>query len=135
MLVPQVSGDRNVVAVGVDVVAVERFAAALERTPSLGRRLFSPDETVSATGHPRGSASLAARFAVKEAVAKALGVPSGMDWHHCRVVSEHGGRPVLHVSQTVAAAAAAQGITDWRISISHDAGIAAAVVLALGPAR
>jgi holo-[acyl-carrier protein] synthase len=58
-----------------------------------------------------------------------------MDWHDCRVVSELSGRPVLQVSQTVADAAAAQGITDWRISVSHDAGIAAAVVLAIGSAR
>ena len=129
---PQLPIGTNVVSVGIDVVAVDRFATALERTPSLGRRLFGPDEMVSATGHPRGPASLAARFAVKEAVAKALGVPSGMDWHDCRVISESSGRPMLEISRTVAAAAAALGITGWRISISHDAGIAAAVVLALG---
>ena len=135
MLLPEVPGRTNVVAVGIDVVAVDRFAAALERTPSLGRRLFNPDERVTSTGHPRGPASLAARFAVKEAVAKALGVPAGMDWHDCRVISESSGRPVLQVSQTVADAAATLGITDWRISVSHDAGIAAAVVVALGPVR
>lgn len=135
MTLPELPTGTNVVAVGIDVVAVDRFAAALARTPSLGRRLFNPDETVSATGHPRGPASLAARFAVKEAVAKALGAPSGMDWHDCRVISEPSGRPVLQVGQTVAGAATELGITDWRISISHDAGIAAAVVVALGPAR
>jgi holo-[acyl-carrier protein] synthase len=135
VIVPAVPVGASVVAVGIDVVAVDRFAAALARTPTLARRLFNPDEQVTATGHPRGPASLAARFAVKEAVAKALGVPAGMDWHDCRVVSELSGRPVLQVSQTVADAAAAQGITDWRISVSHDAGIAAAVVLAIGPAR
>lgn len=133
MSLPELPTAANVVAVGIDVVAVDRFAAALERTPSLGRRLFNADETVTSTGHPRGPASLAARFAVKEAVAKALGAPSGMDWHDCRVVTEDSGRPVLQVDQTVADAAAALGIVDWRISVSHDAGIAAAVVLALGP--
>jgi holo-[acyl-carrier protein] synthase len=55
-----------------------------------------------------------------------------MDWHDCQVVSEMSGRPRLEISDTVAAAAAALGVTDWRISISHDAGIAAAVVIALG---
>ena len=55
-----------------------------------------------------------------------------MDWHDCQVVSETSGRPVLEVTKTVAAAAAALGITGWRISVSHDAGIAAAVVIALG---
>ena len=122
----------RVLAVGIDVVAVDRFAASLARTPALARRLFTPGEQVTANGVPRGAASLAARFAVKEAAAKALGVPSGMDWHDCQVVSENSGRPVLEVTKTVAAAAAALGITSWRISVSHDAGIAAAVVIALG---
>ncbi len=131
-MVPEIPAGTTVVAVGIDVVAVDRFGAAVDRTPGLARRLFNPDERVTSTGHPRGTASLAARFAVKEAVAKALGVPAGMDWHDCRVISEASGRPVLQVSDTVAAAAAALGIIDWRISVSHDAGIAAAVVVALG---
>ena len=131
MLPPGVVG-RRVVGVGIDVVAVDRFVAALNRTPSLAARLFGPDETVSSTGHPRSGASLAARFAAKEAVAKALGVPRGMDWHHCRVVSADSGRPQLEMTDTVAAAAAAAGVVGWQISLSHDAGIAAAVVLAIG---
>jgi holo-[acyl-carrier protein] synthase len=128
---PDVPAGARVLAVGIDVVAVERFAASLARTPALARRLFTAREQVTATGHPRGAA-LAARFAVKEAAAKALGVPAGMDWHDCQVISENSGRPALEVTKTVAAAAAALGITDWRISVSHDAGIAAAVVIALG---
>ncbi|MFD0891954.1 4'-phosphopantetheinyl transferase superfamily protein, partial [Streptosporangium algeriense] len=58
--------------IGVDVVDVARFAASLERTPSLRARLFTEAE--------RGLAvrSLAARFAAKEAVAKALGAPPGL---------------------------------------------------------
>ena len=129
---PPIPPGARVISVGIDVVAVDRFAATLERTPALAARLFSADEMITATGHPRGPASLAARFAVKEAVAKALGVPAGMDWHDCRVVSESSGRPVLQVVGTVAAAAADAGVTDWRLSVSHDAGIAAAVVIALG---
>jgi holo-[acyl-carrier protein] synthase len=54
-----------------------------------------------------------------------------MDWHDCTVVSEASGRPMLQVTGTVAAACAALGIRDWRISLSHDAGIAAAVVIGL----
>jgi holo-[acyl-carrier protein] synthase len=130
--VPDVPSGATVLAVGIDVVAVDRFAASLTRTPGLARRLFTAREQVTASGHPRGAASLAARFAVKEAAAKALGVPAGMDWHDCQVVSENSGRPVLEVTKTVAAAAADLGITGWRISVSHDAGIAAAVVIALG---
>jgi holo-[acyl-carrier protein] synthase len=122
----------GVLGVGIDVVAVERFATALRRTPPLAARLFAGAERVTGSGHPRSPASLAARFAVKEAVAKALGVPAGMDWHDCSVVSESSGRPVLRVTGTVAAASLALGIRDWRISLSHDAGIAAAIVVGLG---
>jgi holo-[acyl-carrier protein] synthase len=130
-MLPEVPLGTKVLAVGIDVVAVDRFAASMSRTPGLARRLFTAREQVTASGLPRGPAS-AARFAVKEAAAKALGVPTGMDWHDCQVVSEDSGKPRLEVSATVAAAAAAMGVTDWRISISHDAGIAAAVVIALG---
>jgi holo-[acyl-carrier protein] synthase len=122
----------GVVAVGIDVVAVDRFAAALARTPSLADRLFTADERRTAAGRTRSPASLAARFAAKEAVAKALGVPAGLEWHDCRVVPAETGRPDLEIVGTVAAAAAAQGISGWRLSLSHDGGIAAAVVLALG---
>ncbi len=55
-----------------------------------------------------------------------------MDWHDCSVITLPSGRPELAVTGTVAAAAAAAGVADWRLSISHDAGIAAAVVIALG---
>jgi holo-[acyl-carrier protein] synthase len=120
------------VGVGIDVVAIDRFVASLERTPALRRRLFTAAESTTGSGLPRSAASLAARFAVKEAVAKALGVPRGMDWHDCSVISQPSGRPQLSVVGTVAAAAEAAGVTGWQLSLSHDAGIAAAVVLALG---
>ncbi|AZI58658.1 holo-ACP synthase [Nakamurella antarctica] len=129
---PALPPDARVLGVGIDVVAVERFAASLVRTPALRERLFTAGEQVTSTGAPRRAASLAARFAVKEAVAKALGVPAGMDWHHCSVVSSGNGAPSLVTVDTVQAAAVAAGITRWQISMSHDAGIAAAVVVALG---
>jgi holo-[acyl-carrier protein] synthase len=121
-----------VVGVGIDVVAIDRFVASLDRTPALRQRLFTTAESTTPSGAPRSAASLAARFAVKEAVAKAIGVPGGMDWHDCSVISLPTGRPELAVVGTVAAAAAAVGVTRWQLSISHDAGIAAAVVIALG---
>ena len=76
--------------------------------------------------------SLAARFAAKEALAKALGAPRGLLWTDAEVVVGTGGRPHLEVSGTVAAAAARLGVTHWHISLSHDAGIASAVVIAEG---
>lgn len=116
--------------IGIDIVSVTRFAAALARTPGLTARLFREEELVTAAGLRRSAASLAARFAAKEATAKALGVPRGMDWHHCSVVSDASGRPRLEITATVQAAAERLGITGWELSLTHDAGIAAAIVVA-----
>jgi holo-[acyl-carrier protein] synthase len=121
-----------IVAVGIDVVLVERFAAAVARTPLLADRLFTEQERLTASGHPRSPESLAARFAAKEAVAKALGAPAGLSWYDCEVVSDPDGRPWLTVSGTVAAAAKACGVTRWHLSLSHDGGIASAMVIAEG---
>ena len=74
--------------------------------------------------------SLAARFAAKEAVAKALGSPGGMAWHDCEVVVEGHGQPNLEIRGTVAARAELLGVRAWHLSLSHDGGIASAVVIA-----
>lgn len=132
--VPAIAPGHWVLGVGIDVVAIERFSETLRRTPAIAHRLFTPAELTTPSGLPRRPASLAGRFAVKEAVAKALGVPRGMDWHDCTVVSEESGRPELVTIGTVLAAATTLGVTQWRLSVSHDAGIAAAVVIAIGTA-
>ncbi|MCW2642483.1 MAG: holo-ACP synthase [Dactylosporangium sp.] len=119
-----------IVAVGIDVVLVERFARALARTPLLVDRLFTQAEIKTTSGNPRSPESLAARFAAKEAVAKALGAPGGLHWHDCEVVSDPDGRPWLTVSGTVAAEAKNRGVTRWHLSLSHDGGIASAMVVA-----
>jgi holo-[acyl-carrier protein] synthase len=116
-----------IVGVGVDVVDVERFARSLERTPRLAERLFTPDER--AVARPE---RLAARFAVKEALAKALGAPSGLGWHDAEVVSDEGGRPWLKLRGTVAEAARACSADAWHVSLSHDGGIATAFVVLEG---
>ena len=113
-----------IVGVGIDVVDLERFARSLERTPGLAVRLFTETERRL---RPR---SLAARFAAKEALAKALGAPGGLEWTDAEVRRAPDGRPSLHVQGTVAAAAARLGVTSWHISLSHDGGVAVAVVIA-----
>ena len=115
-----------IVGVGIDVVGIDRFAVALERTPGLADRLFTGSEQ----GLP--SHSLAARFAAKEALAKALGAPRGLLWTDAEVITGPGGRPRLQVAGTVAAVAARLGVTGWHLSLSHDAGLASAVVIAEG---
>jgi holo-[acyl-carrier protein] synthase len=119
-----------IVAIGMDVVLVDRFVRAVDRTPLLSGRLFTEAERHTASGNPRPPESLAARFAAKEAVAKALGAPSGLHWHDCEVVTDAAGRPWLAISGTVAAAAAQRGVTRWHLSLSHDGGIASALVVA-----
>ena len=69
-----------IVGVGIDVVDISRFEDALRRTPGMVERLFTPAEA------DRPLASLAARFAAKEALAKALGAPGNLDWHDAEVV-------------------------------------------------
>ncbi|NUS71948.1 MAG: holo-ACP synthase [Corynebacteriales bacterium] len=121
-----------IVGIGHDIVRVERFERALRRTPLLADRLFTEAERATLAGNPRTAESLAARFAAKEAVAKALGAPSGMLWHDCEVVVDADGRPWLTVSGTVHTAAAERGVARWHVSLSHDAGIASAMVIAEG---
>ena len=115
-----------IIGVGIDVVDVERFGQTLQRTPGLRDRLFTDEERELPLN------SLAARFAAKEALAKALGAPVGLQWHDCTVRRGDDGRPHLHVTGTVEARTAALGVHDLHISLSHDAGIASAVVVAEG---
>lgn len=122
----------SIIGVGIDVAEIERFATSLERTPGLARRLFLPSELSLPSGERRGVASLAARFAAKEALAKALGAPPGLLWTDAEVYVEDSGRPRLRVRGSVAARAAELGVTGWHVSLSHDAGVASAVVVAEG---
>ena len=124
-----------IIGVGIDVVPVARFARSLTRTPALRDRLFTVAEQRTPAGRPRTDESLAARFAAKEALAKALGAPGDLRWHDAEVaVGEHG-RPHLEVRGSVAGRAAQLGVTSWHVSLSHDGGIASAVVVAEGLAR
>ncbi|MDQ2758134.1 MAG: holo-ACP synthase [Actinomycetota bacterium] len=113
-----------IVGLGIDVVDIERFGATLERTPALRERLFTPGE------RQLGLASLAARFAAKEALAKALGAPVGLSWADAEVEKDAEGKPSLRVRGSVAARAQELGVATFHLSLSHDAGIASAVVIA-----
>ncbi len=114
----------TIVGIGVDAVLVERFTESLSRTPGLTERLF----TVAERG--RSAESLAVRFAAKEAVAKAIGAPKGLNWQDVEVNSDDVGRPSLSVNGAVAAVADSLGVRHWHLSLSHDGGIAVAMVVA-----
>ncbi|WP_298944412.1 holo-ACP synthase [uncultured Microbacterium sp.] len=113
-----------IVGIGVDLVDIPRFERSIERTPRLLDRLFSPAE--------RGLRphSLAARYAAKEALIKALGGSDGVHWTDIEVASEPSGKPVFALSGSTAAVVAARRISALHLSLSHDAGLAAAYVIA-----
>jgi holo-[acyl-carrier protein] synthase len=115
-----------IVGVGIDVCDIRRFGEALRRRPALAERLFTPGERVLSVS------SLAARFAAKEAVAKALGAPKGLRWHDAEIVPDATGRPWLQVRGTVADCARRLGVEGFHLSLSHDAGMASALVIAEG---
>lgn len=112
-----------IVGIGMDVCSVERFQQMVERHPGVVNRLLTENERRVPL------ASQAARFASKEALAKALGAPSGMIWLDSEVVRLDGGQPQFELRGTVAARATELGITRVHLSISHDAGIACAYVI------
>ena len=112
-----------IIGVGIDVVDVARFGETLERSPRLGERLFTEAERTLPLN------SRAARFAVKEAFAKALGAPVGLVWTDCTVHRVEDGAPVLEYGGSIANRIAALGITSVHVSLSHNAGVASAVVI------
>lgn len=113
-----------IVGIGVDLAVVSRVEEALRRTPALADRLFAKGER---DGSP---ASLAACFAAKEALAKALGGPRGLRWTDVEVTHDQSGRPLLEMRGTAAEAAARLGVVSWHVSLSHDGGLCVAVVVA-----
>jgi len=117
--------------VGVDVVSIPRFRAALERTPGMRRRLFTPHELEYVAGKVDPVPSLAARFAAREAVMKAMELGLGaFGFHDVWVAVEPSGAPRLHVTGRAEELARARGITTWHLSLTHDDPVAVAVVAA-----
>lgn len=116
-----------IVGLGVDLVDVRRFAAALSRTPKLMARLFGESEL---SGRKPSAKFLASRFAAKEATLKALGGQiSGFSWHDIEVRGGVGQSPSLNLSGPTLTKTLDLGASYWRISISHDGHMAVAVVV------
>jgi holo-[acyl-carrier protein] synthase len=114
----------SVAGIGVDVVDLARFERALNRTPGLRERLFAESE------RDLPLRSLAGRFAAKEAVMKALGESTGIRWHDMIVTRDERGDPSIELGGAALALAEARAITSWHLSMSHDAGVAIAMVVA-----
>lgn len=118
-----------IVGVGIDVCSIERMRAALERHGDrFWDRICTAEERADLAGRDPAT-SLAGRFAVKEAFAKALDGARGVGWHEVQVRRTASGRPALELSGNALTCAAQFGADRWHVSITHDGGVAVAVVV------
>jgi holo-[acyl-carrier protein] synthase len=126
----------SVAGIGIDAVDIARFKRVLDRRPSVAGRLFTDAERTDAAGRANPAQHLAARFAAKEAVMKALGTGiGGFALRDVEVVRETRpgagrGAPSLRLSARAALVAADRGVRRWHVSLTHTDELALAVVLA-----
>ena len=120
------------IGIGIDAVEIERFRGVLARQPGTADRLFTDGERAYGERQSDPAPRLAARFAAKEAVMKALGVGLGaFAFHEVEVVSAASGAPSLVLRGAAAALATERGVVDWRLSLTHTERVAQAVAVAL----
>jgi holo-[acyl-carrier protein] synthase len=122
-----------VIGIGTDLIETKRVQESIER---LGQRflerIFTAGEIEYCLRKKKNSAeSFAARFAAKEAGAKALGtgISRGVSWQELEVKREAGGRPTLHLSGRAAELGAAMGVRRIHLSLTHSRDMALAVVM------
>jgi holo-[acyl-carrier protein] synthase len=113
-----------IVGIGVDLVDISRFEAKLAKTPKLLERLFSPTEAEAPLK------TLAGRFAAKEALIKALGGSEGISWQEVEISKNNDGKPMIQTVGQTSETLKAAGVTNLHLSISHDGGMAVAIVVA-----
>ena len=106
--------------IGIDVVDIERFTESIKRTPALLEKLFTPSE------RDKPMASLAARFAAKEALYKALSPDHGLSWHDAEVINLSNGKPAFLFRGGIADLIDGAQV---HLSLSHDGTIASAMVV------
>jgi len=119
-----------IIGVGVDVVDVERFKWMMRKSTSMIDRTFSSGEARDTKGTSRSAESLAARFAAKEAVVKALGDRGTLRPNDVEVLTHESGRPSILLSGELLAISDELGITNWHVSLAHDGDQAIAYVIA-----
>lgn len=122
-----------IVGLGIDVASVARVARALERFGDrFWERILTERERAELRGRGDRAVALAGRFAAKEAASKALGGPRDVWWQDVEIRRGPLGAPLLELSGSATAHAARLGVARALISITHDAGVAAAVVILEG---
>ena len=126
-----------ILGVGMDVVEIARIARILAGAPGTAARflarVYTPGELAYCEGRQDRAGRLAARFAAKEAALKALGAPAGLRWTELEVVRGEGA-PALLLHGAAGAEARRRGVTRLHLTLTHDAGGAAATVFRVGGA-
>jgi holo-[acyl-carrier protein] synthase len=120
------------VSVGIDIIEIDRIARTLAR---FGERFLQRVYTEAEIAYCRGKPSrLAARFAAKEAVAKALGVGifwrEGVYWRDVEVIRDRRGKPGIRLYGGALERAQQEGLTCWALSLSHSRDYAVAMIVA-----
>ncbi len=117
--------------IGVDAVDIERFRVSLQRTPTMRERLFTAEELQYVAPKVDPVPSLAARFAAREAVMKAMGLGLGaFGFHEVWVTRAESGEPALAITGRAAELAAERDIRHWHLSLTHSSLVAIAYVVA-----
>lgn len=117
--------------IGVDAVDIERFRVSLERTPTMRERLFTAEELLYVAPKADPVPSLAARFAAREAVMKAMGLGLGaFGFHDVWVSRAESGEPSVNITGKALELAKDRGVSSWQISITHTDVLAIAYVVA-----
>jgi holo-[acyl-carrier protein] synthase len=124
---------RVVVAIGADLVDIDRMRDVIARQPGFATRVFTADERAYCDKRNDPAERYAARFAAKEAVLKVLGTGlGGADFSDIEVVRLESGKPELRISGRAADKAAELGIGGWLITMSHSDHVAQVFVAGLG---
>ncbi|HMJ15976.1 MAG TPA: holo-ACP synthase [Polyangiaceae bacterium] len=119
-----------IVGLGIDVASVERMAESLERFGErMWQRILTAHEQRELAQRKDRAIALAGRFAAKEAASKALGGPKDVWWQDVEVRKDPSGAPSLHFYGKALPYLERLGDVRALLSITHDAGVAAAVVV------
>jgi holo-[acyl-carrier protein] synthase len=122
----------SIVGIGLDLVNIARVEAIARRWQDrFLQRVYTEDERRASFGRAWPYASLAGRFAAKEAMLKALGTgwSAGVSWQDIQVLNEVGGRPVATVRGRTGVLVRQAGVTRIHVSLSHDGDYAIAEVI------
>jgi holo-[acyl-carrier protein] synthase len=121
-----------ILGLGTDICRIDRVGEYLERYGErFTRRCFTSDEIAYCQVHKNRAEQFAARIAAKEAASKALGTGwrQGVHWKCFEVASQPSGKPTLRIHGRAAELASQMGVSNAHVSLTHDGGVAVAVVI------